>query len=389
MKCLALDNYHDFECIGSACPSTCCAVGWTILVDADSAAFYESVPGEFGDKLRNNLIHKDNVCYIQMDHDRCPFLTEENLCDIYRNLGKDKMCNTCTCYPRFQQFYGDIAFQGLSLSCPEVAKNLFLRTDSLGFDFAEVPDTPALQENICDTEDWDFFNICIDAMTTGTAILQNRAMALNTRLQLFLLLASQVQTALDNHKDTAPVLDLFSDAVRLDTLAKEFSGSRANRVNAHVTLLIHWYKHLSALQNYEFLAPHFSPFASYVNERGGSLDIDELNTLFSMHASKERQIQHEQYCLYFLFRHFMKCYKERNLYKYAALIVYLYCLQFDLEVFLANSQQGSLSLDHQVAIANGIAKCFEHATQNNMNTLYQLFHDADMTDLDLLLTLLS
>lgn len=388
MKCLTLDTYHDFECIGSACPSTCC-VGWTVLVDADSAAFYESVPGEFGDKLRCNLVHRDNVCYIQMNHDRCPFLTEDNLCSIYRKLGKDKMCNTCTYYPRFQQFYGDIAFQGLNLSCPEVAKNLFSRTDSLSFDFAEVPDAPALLKDTNDTEDWDFFNVCISAMTTGAAILQNRTMSLDTRLQLFLSLMVQLQAAVDNQDDTAPILDLFSNTVRLDTLTKEFPTDSANRINTHISLLIYWYKHLSALQNHVFLTPHFLPFASYVNERGGSLDIDELDTLFSMHASKERQIQHEQYCLYFLFRHFMKCYKERNFYKYTALIIYLYCLQFDLEAFLADSQQDSLSPDQQVAIANGIAKCFEHATENNIDILYQLCHEADMTCPDFLMTLLS
>lgn len=388
MKCLTLDNYHNFECTGSACPTTCCA-GWRILVDAASAAFYESVPGEFGDKLRSNLIHKDNVCYIRMDHNRCPFLTKKNLCGIYLNLGKDKMCNTCTFYPRFEQFYGDIAFQGLSLSCPEVAKILFQRTDPLSFDFAEIPDTSALPEATCNTEDWDFFNVCIDAMTTGAAILQNRAMALNTRLQLFLLLSSQLQIALDNHEDTALVLDLFSDTLRLDALAKELPANNANRINARITLLVYWYKHLSSLHSHTFLAPQFAPFTSYVNERNGSLDMDELDTLFSSQISKEHQIQHEQYCLYFLFRHFMKSYKEHNIYKYAALIIYLYCLQFDLEAFLADSHQGSLSLMNQVAIANAIAKCFEHATGNNMDILYQLYHDADMTNLDFLLTLLS
>lgn len=388
MKCLTLDNYHDFECVGSACPSTCCA-GWTVLVDEKSAAFYESVPGKFGDKLRSNLIHKDNVCYIQMTNNRCPFLTEENLCDIYRNLGKDKMCNTCTYYPRFQQFYGDIAFQGLSLSCPEVAKILFQRTDSLSFDFAEIPDTSPLQETTCATEDWEIFNVCIGALTTGTAILQNRSIALNTRLQLFLLLANRLQAAVDNNGDTAPILELFSDTTGLDALAKSLSANNTNHLNTRISLLVHWYKHLSDFKNYEFLTPYFAPFVSYVNERNGSLNTDDLNALFSMQTSKERQIQHEQYCLYFLFRHFMKCYKERNIYKYAALIIYLYCLQFDLEAFLADSQQASLSLDNQVAIANAIAKCFEHATKNNMDTLYQLFQDADMTNLEFLLILLS
>lgn len=387
MKCLALDNYQNFECIGSACPSTCCA-GWKVLVDADSAAFYEFVPGEFGDKLRSNLIYEDDVCYIRMNDKRCPFLTEENLCDIYRKLGKDKMCHTCTYYPRFQELYGDIIFQGLSISCPEVAKSLFQREDPLCFDFVEVPDTSAFLANTCDTEDWDFFNVCIGAMTTGAAVLQNRSMTLNTRLQLFLLFADQLQTTLDNHEDIAPVLTLFSDAIQLDALAKEFPSNSVARVNAHIALLVHWYKHLSALRNYR-LAPHFSPLASYVNKCSGSLDIDELDKLFSVQASMERQIQHEQYCLYLLFRHFMKCYEEHNFYKYAALIVYLYCLQSDLEAFLADSQQGSLSLDQQVAIVNETARCFEHGFENRMDTLYQLFHDADMANFNFLLTLLS
>lgn len=51
MKYLVCDFYDNFECIGSQCPSTCCA-GWDILIDKETNAFYDSVAGEFGDALR-------------------------------------------------------------------------------------------------------------------------------------------------------------------------------------------------------------------------------------------------------------------------------------------------------------------------------------------------
>lgn len=387
MKSLTIDNYNDFECIGSQCPSTCCA-GWSVIVDTDSANLYEAIPGKFGDKLRSNLIRKDNLCYFKMQDNRCPFLTEENLCDIYRNLGKDKMCSTCTYYPRFQEFFGDIVFRGLSLSCPEVASTLFRRTDSLTYDFGEIPDSSDLQGSTSESEDWSFFNVCIHTLTCSTMLLQNRTLSLKSRLQLFLLLASQLQTAIDKNEDTSYIFNLFSDTTRLNALAEELQQNTAHNTNAIIALITHLYNNLSAFNSHNYLDPYFSVFASYVEQRNRSLDVNELNALFQIYDQKKHQIQHEQYCLYFLFRHFMNCYKEHNIYKYAALIIYLYCLQLCLESFLAGSRQCPLSLDEQALIAVSIAKHFEHNTQNNLDTLYKLFDDSGMASIDFIMDLL-
>lgn len=387
MKCLTIDNYNDFECTGSQCPSTCC-IGWSVIVDAASARLYEAVPGQFGDKLRSNLIHTDNLCYIKMSDNRCPFLTEENLCDIYRNLGKDKMCSTCTYYPRFQEFWGDIVFRGLNLSCPEVAYTLFQRTDSIAFDFGEIPDSSVSQVTNPETEDWSFFNVCIRALTTSTTLLQNRTFSLRSRLQLFLLLARQLQTAIDNRQDTACILDVFSNPVNFNALTEELHQNTSYNVSAVITWLAHLYNNLSAFKTHNYLEPYFSAFASYVNERGGSLDVDELKLLFISPDIEKQQIPQEHYCIYFLFRHFMKCYKERNIYKYAALILYLYCLESCLESFLAASHSSPLSIEERALVAVSIAKHFEHSAENNMDTLYQLFDDADMANMDFIMELL-
>lgn len=41
--------YKAFRCIGSDCTENCC-IGWEIDVDEDSLAYYETVPGDFGER---------------------------------------------------------------------------------------------------------------------------------------------------------------------------------------------------------------------------------------------------------------------------------------------------------------------------------------------------
>lgn len=136
MKYLTLDLFHNFKCIGSTCPDTCCA-GWSILVDKDSVQKYQMIPGEYGQKLRDSLITKDKNSYFRMQNQRCPHLTEENLCGVYQILGEESMCYSCKVYPRTFSVYGDISFTLLSASCPEVARMLLTRTTPVEFSFGE------------------------------------------------------------------------------------------------------------------------------------------------------------------------------------------------------------------------------------------------------------
>ena len=86
------DYYDDFSCIGGACPDTCCA-GWQIVIDENSLEQYKSVEGPFGNRLKNEIDWKEKV-FLQYQGDCC-FLNEDKLCDIYAEIGKDKLCKTC------------------------------------------------------------------------------------------------------------------------------------------------------------------------------------------------------------------------------------------------------------------------------------------------------
>ena len=41
------DYYGAFRCLAGACPHTCCA-GWEVVVDPETAARYQALPGALG-----------------------------------------------------------------------------------------------------------------------------------------------------------------------------------------------------------------------------------------------------------------------------------------------------------------------------------------------------
>lgn len=120
--------YKQFRCIADKCPDTCCAK-WEIVVDENSANFYKGIKTPFGDILKASMqqdLDGDTV-FINRDN-RCPFLNNNNLCDIYINLGEGALCQTCSKYPRFSTSFGGTTEWGLSLSCP-AACELILEND--------------------------------------------------------------------------------------------------------------------------------------------------------------------------------------------------------------------------------------------------------------------
>lgn len=113
--------YKDFQCIGGSCKHNCC-IGWEIDIDPDTLAFYDTVPGEFGTRLKACISH-DGVPHFTLDaKERCPFLNQRNLCDIILTLGEEHICGICTDHPRFRNELPGRIETGLGLCCEEAAR---------------------------------------------------------------------------------------------------------------------------------------------------------------------------------------------------------------------------------------------------------------------------
>ena len=124
--------FDQFKCIGSACTDTCCA-GWEIEVDETTAEGYLTEKGEFGDRLRREIGSEPGEYFFKLKNNRCPFLNKENLCDIFINLGEDRLCDICREHPRFYNWFGDYTEVGLGLCCEEAERFLFSDSKPLTF----------------------------------------------------------------------------------------------------------------------------------------------------------------------------------------------------------------------------------------------------------------
>ena len=121
MRLTVPDYYDRFRCIASRCTDNCC-IGWEIGIDPAALADYQSQTGAFGDRLRAAIQPGDPPFFALTKIGRCPFLNEENLCDIYRQLGESHLCAICDQHPRFHNWFGAEKESGLGLSCEEAAR---------------------------------------------------------------------------------------------------------------------------------------------------------------------------------------------------------------------------------------------------------------------------
>lgn len=124
MKLQTPHYYKNFKCIASSCKDNCCIGGWEIDIDEETAIYYKNVSGEFGKRLKDAITFTDEYCF-KLNNGRCPFLDNNNLCEIYRELGEDKMGVVCTQFPRFTEYFGTVKETGIGLACEEAERIIF------------------------------------------------------------------------------------------------------------------------------------------------------------------------------------------------------------------------------------------------------------------------
>ncbi len=131
MKTVYPKYTQKFKCIASKCPDTCCAL-WEIVIDKKFQNIYMQSPSPAAKKaVQAMYTDSDGDVCLRLNGGRCPMLNEDNLCELYIDMGKDALCDVCRLYPRFNKEFEDITFGGISLSCPESAR-LILSDSSKG-----------------------------------------------------------------------------------------------------------------------------------------------------------------------------------------------------------------------------------------------------------------
>lgn len=141
--------YDEFKCIADKCRHNCC-IGWEIDVDEDMLIRYMTEHGEFGDRLRENIALEDECPHFVLgENERCPFLNENNLCDIIINMGEGSLCQICNDHPRFVNCSDEREKIGLGLCCEEAARLIITYEDKVKI-LGEKNDDDAVIFNVRD-----------------------------------------------------------------------------------------------------------------------------------------------------------------------------------------------------------------------------------------------
>lgn len=181
--------YNTFRCIAADCPDSCCHE-WTVDVDGASAAYYRSLSGPLGDRLRSVLNDTDGGTVMQIENGRCPMWRQDGLCRIHAELGHDALCQTCRDFPRLRHDYGDFVELGLELSCPEAARLIFF--DAHGALLQQTQSGGS--EPAYDTE---LMTLLLSSRKTALDFLNNSTLPFGQTLAVLLLYAHDVQAQID------------------------------------------------------------------------------------------------------------------------------------------------------------------------------------------------
>ncbi len=294
------DYYPEFRCIAGECEDTCCA-GWQIMIDRSSLRKYRKWKGPY----RWNLLGKVDWIHGAFRRDkqnRCAFLNEENLCEMYKNMGEGALCRTCKLFPRHIEEYENVREVSLSISCPEAARILFARQEPVRF--REFEREEADDETYPDFDELFFSQL---TMTRGDMIeiLQNRELDIPLRAALMTGIGADLQKRFDEGN-----LFAFSDVT---DRAKSDRGIRtaASKLAASREELFDWISDMmKELEEFEILRAEWPAWLDEVQTmlyRSGKDVYHSLEREFKAWMERDERdwdIVWEQLLVYFLFSYY-------------------------------------------------------------------------------------
>ena len=352
--------YKDFKCIAGDCTDTCCA-GWEVDVEERSYKYYKQVEGEFGKRLKSVMVPEEQGgCTFTLKNGRCPFLNDDNLCDLFTELGEDKLCDTCAEFPRFINEYGSEREIGLAPSCKTAGELMFGYKEPLTFT-AEESNEQVTSYNEIDPQ--LYFKLR-QARVAAYNIIRNRKFSINERCMLYLEFAWRLQKKLDKDRIDAfdYVIASYSDS---EYLEKQLATLRNKYISPDNGLgtIPHYFDSFAGMEVinkdwYKCLERNTAFFEKMTADSYGKT-VREFERYY-----EDRMYEYEQLMMYYVYRYFLGAVNDYEILQKAKIgvIGYLILRQSDIAQWSENS--GELSFTEQVDLAHLYSRQFEHSYTN-------------------------
>ena len=339
--------FDQFKCIGSACTDTCCA-GWEIEVDETTAQGYLAEKGAFGDRLRREIGSEPGEYFFKLKNNRCPFLNKENLCDIFINLGEDRLCDICREHPRFYNWFGDYTEVGLGLCCEEAERLLF--SDSKPLTFVEEVHTDA--SDLLDDESEECEQMLEERKAIFT-ILQNRKKNIGARLKRLLL---QLPYADEMLLLTVPILE-WDDPESIPKLDYNAKPS-TNTLKSSALFLIRFFGGMESLDE---------TWPSMMKELEQNIDklvdTDNTNAFIKFMKGENRLYEYEHIAVYMIYRYYPEILLDGQAEAKILFAAASICLLFlmDLQCFQKNT---AYTQQDRIELVRRFSKEIEYCPEN-------------------------
>ena len=361
--------YDNFTCIADRCPDTCCA-GWQIVIDDTSLENYGKISGTFGERLQKSIDWKEGI--FRQNQRRCAFLNQENLCDLYRELGADSLCDTCRMYPRHVEEYEDLREFSLSLSCPVAAEMILGCKEQVRF--LEEEDDVEEQEEEYEDFDIILFDWLEEAREVLLEVIQDRSLPVSARMLVLLNVSFLSQKALD--QGILLEMDLRAEVEKAVSESRKTSVQKQGEKVFQNKILL-----LKDLQKLEVLREEWTELLHRLEKNlyaRGVEDYEALREEFlesvqeTSSQKKQWEIYEEQLLVFFVYTYFCGAVYDDMIYTKAVLAVFsvLWIEELWMERWLSKGKK--LEFQDMVQVAYTYAREIEHSDEN-LNLLEEFF----------------
>ncbi len=356
---LRYPSYYDqFSCIADRCEDTCCA-GWEVDIDDESYRYYQSVPGKFGERLRAGIKEYggdgayEAHGFILRDG-RCPFLNEENLCEIYTELGEDSLCYVCTNTPRNILEYGGQRELAVSASCPEAGRLIYGSEEKTTFVEKEMDGSLALEES---PEEMAFARWVRKARDKAIRILQDRDRTIAEKIQRYLSFSVWVQENINCRSYPEEMDTDFEETchIQADKVKdREIWSLLARRVltfSRMESVREDWEQRLEALNR------------CFVQAEDGR-EYRQAGEAWAQYQRRcGREYEYEHLLVYYVFMCQSRCVDDYDFLGKTRLVLISFLMVRDMDI-LTFQEKGEFSLDDRIRNARIYAREVEHSEEN-------------------------
>ena len=327
----------EFKCIADKCKDNCC-VGWEIDIDPSSAEYYNSVKGDFGEKLKENIV-KGEVCSFKLKNERCAFLNDCNLCEIIINLGEDKLCQICNDHPRYYEWFSNVKEGGIGLCCEEAAR--IIVTNENRFSTFDEP----CDDEGCDDYSAELYDVLSFTRQEIISTIENEKIPLKNAVASVLDYAAELQFRIDNYNFEKFPLNVQYSAEEMKADVKGFLGS------------------------FRELEPIDANWKEYLQRLIGN----ESKLSANISANEKTQRYLRNIAVYFIWRYFLKGVYDEEIFSKTFLMAVSVAM---IKLMYEFAETSGLVLDGEICslLAKNYSKEVEYS-EENLEKIYDMVYD--------------